>query len=313
MRLAGEAPMTARTILVTGAAGRLGCHVVRVLAESHLSITALISDSDDASPVEDYLDRIVRGNAGDQDVAAAAVKGVDAVVHLAAIPAPMHAPPHVVFGQNTLATFSVLDAATRADVPVAVIASSIAATGMSFSPHEVRPLYLPVDELMPTQAADAYALSKTTDEATAAMMSLRSGITTTALRLPFLGTPLDRLPAHAEFLSMRPDHGTRDVWSYLDTRDAARAVALALGRTGGDSIVIGVAAPETLAPYPTGEMLDAFLPGVPRRCAFPGRAVPLDLTRAATILGFAAKHLWPLPDQQLPALTEIRRRPLRPV
>ena len=249
---------------------------------------------------------------GDPEVAARAVVGAEAVVHLAAIPAPLGFAAHVVFGQNTLATFCVLDAAARAGVPVAVIASSIAATGMSFSPHEVQPPYLPLDEATPTQAADPYALSKTTDEATAAMMSRRSGITTTALRLPFLGTPSDRLPAQAEGHAARPGNGTRDVWSYLDTRDAARAVLLALGRTGGDSLVISVAAPETLTPYPTEDLLEAFLPTVPRSMSFPGRTVPLDLTRSRTVLGFEAEHLWQQPDRQLD-MTMFDGRSARPV
>lgn len=302
-----------RTALVTGAAGRLGRHVVPLLAAAGWSVTALMADGDDADPVEEYVDRVVRGNAADPEVAAAACAGADAVAHLAAIPAPMNGPAHVVFGQNTLATFCVLDAAARAGVPVAVLASSIAATGMSFSPNDVQPPYLPLDEFTPSQVADPYALSKTTDESTAAMMSRRYGITTTAIRLPYLGTPIDRLPAHAEFLTARPDHGTRDGWAYLDTRDAARAIAAGLDRTGGDSLVIGVAAPDTLAPYRTEAMLDLLLPTVPRRAAFHGRRVPVDLSLAQSVLGFFAQHLWPLPELELPDLAEIRSRPARPV
>ncbi len=78
-----------------------------------------------------------------------------------------------------------------------------------------------------------------TDEATAAMMSRRSGLTVTALRFPFLAMPDDRLPEHADELAAHPENGIGDLWSYLDTRDAARAVLLALRRTGGDSLVVG--------------------------------------------------------------------------
>ncbi|MDQ1710142.1 MAG: hypothetical protein QOG49_1527 [Frankiaceae bacterium] len=305
--------MRARRVLVTGAAGRLGGEVVRLLAAAGWSVTGLIAPGDDAAPIDGFADRVVRGNAADPDVATRAVTGADAVAHLAAIPSPSLGPPHVVFGQNTLATFCVLDAATRAGIGVAVVASSLAASGLAFSPHDAAPAYLPLDEQLPSQVADPYALSKTTDEATAEMMSRRSGITTTALRLPYLGTPADRLPEHAEFLTTRPDQGSRDGWSYLDTRDAARAVARALDRSGGDSIVVGVAAPVTLTPYPTEALIDAFLPGVPRRRTFAGREVPLDLTRAEKILGFFAEHVWQLPDQPLPDVAEIRRRPVRPV
>ncbi len=52
-----------------------------------------------------------------------------------------------------------------------------------------------------------------------------------------------------------------------------------------------VAAPQTLAALPTEELLDRFHPGVPRRIAFPGRAVPLDLSRATELLGLVPRHL----------------------
>src|SRR5947209_2806396 len=85
-----------------------------------------------------------------------------------------------VSGRNTLATYCVLDAACEVGVHSAVIASSIAATGLSFSPHHAHPAWLPIDVDLPTQAADPYGLSKVTDEQTAAMMSRRSGLTVSA-------------------------------------------------------------------------------------------------------------------------------------
>ena len=51
---------------------------------------------------------MVRGDARDPDAVAAAADGVDAVAHLAAIPSPYEHPAHEVFGNNTLATFTVL-------------------------------------------------------------------------------------------------------------------------------------------------------------------------------------------------------------
>ena len=299
--------MTGR-VLVTGAAGLLGRHVVRRLAADGWAVVGLVLSADELPAelgrVEGLVERLVVGDAADPAVAAAAVDGADAVVHLAAIPAPTLGANHVVFGQNTLSTFCVLDAATEAGVSRAVIASSIAATGLSFSPHAAQPAYVPIDEVLPTEAADAYALSKLTDELTAAMMTRRSGMTTTALRMPFLGTPYDRLGEHAALLAGQPELGARDLWSYLDSRDAASAISLALGRTSGDSLVIGVAAPENLSPYPTEQLLAAYLPRVPRRRALPGRSTAMDLTRAESVLGFRAEHLLPVRPRDLTTLEE---------
>lgn len=291
--------MTGRRVLVTGAAGRLGSRVVAELTSRGDRVVALVQSPGGAERLES-LERFDVGNAHNPEVAAAAVAGVDAVVHLAAIPAPGLDRDHIVFGNNTLATFCILDAAAKAGVPTAVIASSFSATGLPFSPYGAEPQWLPIDEAMPTQAADPYALSKITDEATAATISRSSGMTTTALRLPFLATPDDRLAEQAATLAANPGIGRADLWSYLDTRDAARAVALALDRTGGDSMVIGVGAPDNLTPYPTEALLDRFLPSVPRRRRFAGRDTPIDLTLATQILGFRAQHPWPVQPRELP-------------
>jgi nucleoside-diphosphate-sugar epimerase len=283
-------------VLVTGAAGLLGRHVVRHLAAEGWSVVGLLMS---AGETPEGLDAVVEGNAADPVVARRAVAGVDAIVHLAAIPAPTLGPSEVVFGQNTLATFCILDAGADAGVSRAVLASSIAAAGLSFSPHQAQPPYVPVDEEVATQAADPYALSKLTDEQTAAMTSRRSGMTTTSLRMPFLGTPYDRLGEHAALIAAKPEIGRQDLWCYLDSRDAATAIGLSLRRTGGDSLVIGVAAPENLSPYPTEALLDAYLPEVPRRRPMPGRTTAMDLTRAEAVLGFRAEHLWPVQPRDL--------------
>lgn len=288
-------------VLVTGAAGRLGRHVVQQLAERGSRVLALVRTPDEIPVVQPYAAVVQVGAAHDPLLMREAVRGADAVVHLAAIPTPTEDPGHLVFGQNTLATYCVLDAACEAGVGRAVIASSVAATGMPFSPHPARPAWLPIDVDLPTQAADPYALGKLTDEATAAMMSRRSGITVTALRYPFLGTPGDRLLERAAELAEHPVRGVRDLWTYLDTRDAARAALRALERSGGDSQVVGVAAPETLAPYPTEQLLDRFLPGVPRRKAFPGRECPIDLRRAEQVLDFRAAHVVAFESRDLPS------------
>jgi nucleoside-diphosphate-sugar epimerase len=291
--------VTAETVLVTGAGGRLGREVVAQLAARGSRVVALVLSQDEVPVIDQYAATVHVGGAHDPQLVAKAMRGVAAVVHLAAIPAPTLGAGHVVFGQNSLATYCVLDAACEAGVARAVIASSIAATGLSFSPHHAHPAWLPIDVDLPTQAADPYALAKVTDEATAAMMSRRSGLTVTALRFPFLGMPDDRLPERATELADSPDKGVGDLWSYLDTRDAARAALLALHRTGGDSLVVGVAAPTTLAPYPTEALIDRFMPEVPRRKAFSGRECLIDLRRAETLLDFRAEHLWAVEPRNL--------------
>src|SRR5689334_18391770 len=110
-------------VLVTGAAGRLGSEVLRVLAAQGAAVVGL--DRADPGGIETFF----AGSAGDVELVARAMAGVDTVIHLAAIPRPTLDPPEKVFINNVAATFVVLDQAARAGVRRAVIASSLSITG----------------------------------------------------------------------------------------------------------------------------------------------------------------------------------------
>jgi nucleoside-diphosphate-sugar epimerase len=291
-----------RRVLVTGAAGLLGRAVLDRLAERRVAVTALVLDD----PGDLAAETVVVGDAGDPAVVRRALAGVDAVVHLAAIPAPTLGTDVEVFCGNTRATFVVLTEAARAGVVRAVIASSLSVLGLAWAPRPQRPTYLPVDGDSPLQVADPYALSKQADEATAAMVWRRYGMTVTALRLPFLGAG-ERLARRAEQLRRSPYGGAAEFWGYLDTRDAAIACHLGLTVPPPGAHVVFVVAPDTLAPYPTEDLLDVFHPDVPRRIRFPGRSVPISSDAAQRVLGFTARHLWPVRQRPLPAT--LRRHP----
>ncbi len=272
-------------VLVTGAAGLIGTAVLDLLAGRGVAITALVLEPGPRV----RADRVVTGDAGDPAVVDEALRDADAVIHLAAIPNPMRDPDEVVFGRNTLATFTVLDRAGRAGIGTCAIASSYAICGLPFARIPLRVPYLPMDVRLPLQITDPYALSKRVDEETAQMITRRYGTTVVALRLPFVGDADGRLAETAAVFVRDPGRGAADVWSYLDVRDAARALVAALTPAGPGCHVVYVAAPETLAPQPTEELLDAFHPGVPRP-RFPGRTVPIDLTGARGLLNFTAAH-----------------------
>jgi nucleoside-diphosphate-sugar epimerase len=275
-------------VLVTGAAGLVGSAVLDLLAARGTPTTALVVEPPGRSLP---ADRVVTGDARDPETVAEALRDADALIHLAAIPAPDSDPDAVLFALNTQATFTVLDQAGRAGVRRVAIASSYAICGLPFARRPLRMPYLPIDTALPLQITDPYALSKQTDEATAAMMALQYRMTVVALRMPFIGTPDDRLPMMARQWADDPRSGASDVWSYLDARDAARALVAALEPAGPGNHVVYVAAPETLAPYPTEELLERFHPGVPHP-PFAGRAVPIDLAPARDLLGFTAEHPW---------------------
>jgi nucleoside-diphosphate-sugar epimerase len=283
-------------VLVTGAAGLVGSATLDLLAAEEIAATALVLEDPGR---ELPADRVIVGDATDPAVVAGALGDADAVIHLAAIPTPLTDPGERVFAVNTLATFTVLDQAGRAGIRRAAIASSYAICGLPFAAKPLTMPYLPIDTGLPLQITDPYALSKRVDEETAAMIHRRWGMTIVALRLPFVGTVDDRLPWMARRYAEDPGSGTADVWSYLDARDAARALLASLEPARPGNHVVYVAAPETLSPYPTEQLLGRFHAGVPRP-AFSGRTVPIDLDPAVDLLGFRARHVWPVEERELP-------------
>jgi nucleoside-diphosphate-sugar epimerase len=291
-------PLSGRRILVTGAEGRIGTAVCERLAGLGAVITGLSLVGDDQDP-PDTIDRVLRGDTTDEATVADAFEGVDLVVHLAAIPSPINQEPFAVYRTNVVSTFNVLSQAGERGITRAVIASSINATGLPFNSHSVLPAYLPIDETMPSDLDDAYSLSKFSDEITARMVHRHWGVDVIALRFP-LTAPADNIQSRARQLADRPEEGLLEGWSYLDVRDAALAVEKSLCCPTSGAHAVFVAADRTCLPYPTEDVLDRFAPSVPRTRAFTGNEVPINLTRARTLLGFRAEHELELELRELP-------------
>ncbi len=282
-------------VLVTGAAGLLGRAVIDHLRGLGVGVTAMLHH-----PGGIEAERVVVGDMTDVNFVRDAVEGADAVIHCAALRAPMMGTAEAVFCGNTTGTFTVLEQAGQAGVRRAVVSSSYSVLGLTFAPTMLHPAYLPIDEQVPLQVEDPYALSKQVDELSAEFMWKRHGMTVVALRLPFLGGIDDTIRARAEGVAIDPGaaNAAREFWTYLETRDAARACVLGLTEPPPGCHVVSVAAPNTLAPYPTEQLLAAYHPDVPRRAAFPGRMAPFDLSRARDVLRFSAEILWETEERE---------------
>jgi nucleoside-diphosphate-sugar epimerase len=272
---------------VTGATGQLGQEVVRQLKDRGCLVTALDLRETDA-PVE----RVVVGNASDAEVVRDAVDGIDGIIHLAALRTPTLGTPEQVFCGNTSATFNVLEQGAQAGVRQAVIASSYSILGLPYATRVRHPAYLPIDEHTPGQVEDPYGLSKQVDELIAAMMWWRHGLSVVALRFPFLGGIDEGLLERADRITKNPASAASELWTYLETRDAAAACVAGLTQPDPGFHAIAVAAPTTLAPYPTTQLLDAYHPNVPRRTVFEGRTAPVDLRKARSLLGWSPEYVW---------------------
>lgn len=276
---------TAPRVLVTGGEGLVGSALVaNLLAAGHEVTTLTLPDVTPHPGV-----RVVRGDARDPAAVAAAVEGVDAVAHLAAIASPYRDPAPVLFGTNTSATFTVLWTAAERGVARLVIASSANATGLLLNPHRPLPPRYPVDESVPPRTADPYSLAKQVDELTLAAVCRRFAASGVALRLPLMIGP-DNVEELRRWKAERGDEGAADGWAWLDVRDGAEAFRLALTADYDGAHVVVLAAPEVFDDRPTEELLRRFAPDVARDRSYPGHEAPIDTRCARELFGFVPRH-----------------------
>jgi len=279
-------------ILVTGAAGRIGRAVVTDLLSRDYEVVGL--DRVAAAPVQGRpAIRFVTAQADDVVAVREAVAGCDAVVHLAAIPAPTLADPVTVFSGNTQATMTVLTAAAEAGLRAAAIASSISVLGLVYANRELSPAYVPIDEAVPLQVTDAYALSKQCDEATAIMVNRRFGLPVAALRFAFTGSA-EEIEARAASVRRDPAEAHRELWAYVDVRDAARACALAIeaqlrGELTG-YVCCNVVAPDSLTDEPLAGLVSRYHPSTQIRAAGGVLRWTYDPAAARQAFGFEARY-----------------------
>ncbi|WP_162606328.1 NAD-dependent epimerase/dehydratase family protein [Jiangella asiatica] len=276
-----------RTVLVTGAAGRLGRSVVTMLRSAGSAVVAV----DRAPGVVDGV-QVRAADLADPHAADTVVAGCDEVIHLAAIPGPHAAPAATVFANNTAVTFRVLHAAAARGIRTAVVASSVSAYGLTFGPASFSPRYVPIDEDHPLTPYDPYGLSKQVDEHTAAMIARSTGLTVVAPRFGWIATR-DMVAERVRQVAADPGAGksVRELWGYVELGDAARACVAALDVRDGHHSV-NVLAPDSLSTTPTAQLVARFHPSTRIRAGLTGTASAWSGDRAARLLGLGSMWSW---------------------
>jgi nucleoside-diphosphate-sugar epimerase len=277
-------------VAVTGSSGKLGRHVVRHLLEHDWDVVAL--DSAPSPNPGVTSSRIDLTDFGQTLEALTGIDdrhdGVDAVVHLAAIPAPGLRSNSATFHNNMNATYNVFAAAQRAGIKNVVWASSETVLGL---PFDEPPPYVPVDEEDPPRPNSTYSLVKTMEEEMARQFCRWDP------ELKMIGLRFSNVmdaEDYRDFPSFDHDAQLRkwNLWAYIDGRDGAQAVRKALEHQAAGTDVFIIANADGVMTRPNSELLAEVFPDVAVKREVGPNETLLSIDKARRVLGYEPEHSW---------------------
>jgi nucleoside-diphosphate-sugar epimerase len=277
-------------VIVTGGSGKLGRAVLADLLAHGYEVLNL----DQRIPRESIAPT-VRVELRDFGEVIAAVSGVDehrgpfdAVVHLAAIPAPGLFANARTFANNVTATYNVLEAARVLGIKTVVFASSETVLGL---PFDQPPPYVPVDEEYYPRPETAYSLGKLVDETIARQFARWDpALKIVALRFSNVMDVED----YKAFPTFDSDPRKRkwNLWGYIDARDGAQAVrkAIEAAFTGFEAFIIANA--DTVMSRSNASLMAEVFPGVETRSTMSATGTLLSIEKARRMLDYRPQHSW---------------------
>ncbi|QPC82401.1 NAD(P)-dependent oxidoreductase [Phototrophicus methaneseepsis] len=279
------------TVLVTGSSGKVGRACVKDLLEHGYDVVC----ADVVPPREDQgcpFTQVELSDFGQTLQAVAGIDdryaGVDAIVHLAAIPAPGRSANSVIFENNILSTYNIFESARVLGIKNVVWASSETVLGL---PFETPPPYAPVDEDYPGRPESAYSLSKLLGEEMAKQYCRwEPDMKIIGLRFSNVMEPQD----YAAFPSFDSDAMKRkwNLWAYIDARDAAQGIRKALEYQGTGADVFIIANADSVMSRPNADLMAEVFPDVPMKKEVGAHETLLSIDKARRILGYEPAYSW---------------------
>jgi nucleoside-diphosphate-sugar epimerase len=284
-------------IVVTGGSGKLGRAVVADLAEHGHDVVNI----DRVAPRAGAPGSFVRVDLGDHGQVVEALSGiddryarVDALVHLAAVPAPGLTGNVATFVNNVVGSHHVFSAARLAGIRNIVWASSETLLGLPFGP-DTPPPYIPVDEEYAVRPQSTYSLTKALDEEAARHLCRWDP------QLKMVGLRFSNVMEPEEYAAFpgfedAPEERIWNLWAYIDARDGAQAVRRALQWEATGSHVFVIANADSVMSTDSATLAATHFPGVEVRGDLAGTVTMLSIDKARRALGFEPQHSWRDPD-----------------
>ena len=276
--------MTMSRIVVTGGSGKAGRATVDSLQAAGFDVVN-VDISASLHPDEPTL----VADLSDYGQTIEALSGADAVVHLAAVPAPNILTQSETFRINTMSTYNVFAACAQLGIGRVVWASSETLIGIPL--QDQPPQFAPIDETHPRLPEFHYALSKLVGEEMASQFSRWHGISFVGLRISNIMLEEDyrnRFPGFWDDPTIR----AWNLWGYVDHRDVALACHRALLADVEGSEEFLIAAADTCMTTPSADLLATVYPDVPVRRPIEGHETLIAIDKARSLLGYVPEHSW---------------------
>jgi UDP-glucose 4-epimerase len=279
-------------VLVTGSEGNVGRTQTLALREAGHEVRTL--DRAAQRRGDDW--EHIPGNVCDIDVLRRAVHGMDAVIHLAAIPNDRRGGGPDVLTVNVQGTWNLLFACLEAGVPRLTLYSSVNALGCvgGHRPTE----YLPVDDDYPRHPMTPYQLSKHLAEETCRSFTEKYGLVTICLRPVYVAHPEHYLHLRARTEERKAGWERHELFAYVDVRDVVAAGLHSLTAENITHAGFLLTADDTTMATPTAELIEQHYSVIPCKqdmAAYladnPHRSL-MDCSHAKQVLGWQPKHSW---------------------
>lgn len=278
-------------VLVTGGSGKLGRAVLKDLVTNGYQVLNV-----DQQLPRDPICPSVRIDLTDFGQVAAAIMGgidekrgpFDAVVHLAAIPAPGLFANSRTVANNVPLSYNVFEACRLAGIKNVVFASSETVLGL---PFETPPPYVPVDEEYFPRPETAYSLGKLLDETMAAQFCRWDP------ELKIVGLRFSNVMDVEDYKAFPafdadPKQRRWNLWGYIDARDGAQAVRRGIEAEfkGFEPFIIANA--DTVMSRSNMSLMAEVFPNVPHKRELSQNGTLLSIDKARRLLDYNPQHSW---------------------
>ncbi len=232
-------------VLVTGANGHIGSHVVSQLLEQGHEVVAFVRKGSDLRGLEGLTPEFANGDIKDKEAVAAAAEGCDAIIHMAAVYKTIAKTAEEIVEPALRGAESVFYAAKQHGIKRIVYTSSVASIGFSYDPNEIR-----TGDDWNDEAQNPYYLAKTQSEKSAQKLALENDIHLVVICPAIVLGPNDFRITPSNQIIMDWLNGVGQSYkgglSVVDVRDVAAAHVAALTRgesgkryvVGGENILV---------------------------------------------------------------------------